>query len=79
MEPVLLETARPRAAKDPYCGAGVRRLPGCSFSSQRTRRADFHAFALKSGAQFPRKCDCARCIAMDTDCFAAHLDILTFD
>jgi hypothetical protein len=43
------------------------------------RRADFHAFAFKSCAQFARKFDGARCIAVDTDCFAAHLDILAFD
>jgi hypothetical protein len=48
-------------------------------SSRTLRRADFHAFAFKSFAQFPRKFDGARCIAVDTDRFAAHLDILAFD
>ena len=47
--------------------------------SRAFRRADFHAFAFKSCAQFARKFDGARCIAVDTDRFAAHLDILAFD
>ena len=48
-------------------------------SSGTLRRADFHAFAFKSCAQFARKFDGAGCIAVDTDRFAAHLDILAFD
>jgi hypothetical protein len=48
-------------------------------SSRTPRRADFHAFAFKSCAQFARKFDGAGCIAVDTDRFAAHLDILAFD
>ena len=43
------------------------------------RHADFDAFAFKSCAQFARKFNGAGCIAVDTDRFAAHLDILAFD
>ena len=43
------------------------------------RRADFHAFAFKSYAQFACKFNGAGCIAVDADCFAADLDILAFD
>ena len=52
---------------------------GRTGSSSTLRRAYFHAFAFKSCAQFARKFDGAGCIAVDTDRFAAHLDILAFD
>ena len=48
-------------------------------SSRTLQRADFYAFPFKSSAQFARKSDGAGCIAVDTDRFAAHLDILAFD
>jgi hypothetical protein len=58
----------------PICDLQVHRiLPGS------LRRADFHAFAFQTCAQFARKFDGARRIAMDTDRFATHLDILAFD
>ena len=80
METALLEKARPRAVQGLLFGARARRLHFRSCRSQRTfRRADFHAFAFKSCAQFARKFNGAGCIAVDTDRFAAHLDILAFD
>ena len=79
MELVVLETARPRP-EELLIGAKARRLHGCSFSSQQIlRRADFYAFAFTLCAQFARKFDRARRIAVDTDCFAAHIDVLAFD
>ena len=40
---------------------------------------DFHAVALKLRAQFAYKFDSARGVAVNTDRFAAHLDILAFN
>src|SRR5436190_10800166 len=74
-----LETARSRAAHRAD-GAGARRFHFRSCRSSRTlRRADFHAFALELHPQFARKFDGAGCITVDTNRFAAHLDIATFD
>ena len=61
-------------------GARARRLQCRSSRSPRTlRRADFHAFTLESCSQFTREFDRTRCIAVNTNCFAAHIDILAFD
>ena len=38
-----------------------------------------HTFAFKLRSQFTRKLDGARCIAMDTNRFAAHIDVTAFD
>ena len=58
----------------PICDLQVHRiLPGS------LRRHDSDAFLLESCSQFAGELNCAGCIAVDTDRFAAHLDILAFD
>ena len=80
MELVALETARPRAAQRYLFGARARRLQCHAYSSQRTlRRAYSDAFAFELCSQFTREFNCARCIAMDANRFAAHIDIAAFD
>ena len=48
-------------------------------SSRALWRADFHAFTLKLCSQFAREINCARVIAVNTNRFAAHIDIATFN
>src|SRR5262249_14930151 len=60
-------------------GGASASLSGSGFLSRASRRADFYAFAFKSCAQFACKFDGARCIAVDTDSFATHLDIPALD
>ena len=48
-------------------------------SSFSLRRIDPHAFAFKSTSQFARELDRARCIAVDTNGFAAHGHVAAFD
>src|SRR6266536_1217408 len=48
-------------------------------SSFSARRTYLNALAFELCSQFTHELNCARCIAMNTNCFATHIDIAAFD
>jgi hypothetical protein len=48
------------------------------FLPRASRRANCDTFTFESGSQFASKLDRAGCIAVDTYCFAADIDIAAF-